>query len=199
MKTLNLISLTLLLFIGCGENRENRKLLIHDENENPTYQNLLKKESGKNEQVDSIFYGIYLKMTANSFYEHCNKMFKKGIFYGSYDYQVVVNLKEPFKRPVILRFYPTFDKPFISKLLCSFIYKGASLYKKLDRANVLMKELVPIMMIWYGGNEFIEIPSGHPLKGPKYIKVDANRKITLSENDNGTNVEAIFEDIKPLN
>lgn len=200
MKLAKLICLALLPFLlnACGGPVGNRKLLAHDEDVHKVYLNLLKKESEKQEQVDSIFYGVYLKMTLSSFYDHCNNMFKKGIFDGGYDYQVVVKLNEPFERPVKLMFYPSIDKPLISRLKCSFSYVGANIFNKADRANVLMKELIPIMMTWYGGNEFLEMPSGHPLKGPQYVKVDSNRKISVSESDNGTNIEVIFEDLKPL-
>lgn len=200
MKTIKLFSFVpaSFLLIACHEPTVKQKWTVADEESNMAYQNLLKREDQKNEKVDSIFFGLYFKMTTKSFYEYCNKMFKKGIFNGSYDYQVVVELKNPFSRPIILKFYPTFEKPFISKMLCLFRYKEMNVYKNTDRADFLMKELLPVMMKWYRGNEFIEIPSAIPLKGPKYIKVDANRKITLSESGDGTGVEAIFEDLKPL-
>ncbi len=200
MKTTKLTCLVTSLFLlnACSQPEANKKLLIHHEDVQQAYLNLLKKESGKKEQVDSVFFGVYLKMTATAFYDHCNRMFKEGIFNGGYDYQVTVQLTEPFKRPVVLKFYPSFEKPFISKVLCNFSYVGADVFKKADRNAVLIKELVPVMMTWYGGNQFIEMPSGNPLKGPKYVKVDANRKITVYEGDNETNVAAIFEDLKPV-
>ncbi len=200
MKLVKLICLALLplLLNACGWPAGNKKLLAHGEDVHEVYLNLLKKESKKKEQVDSIFYGVYLKMTLSSFYDHCNNMFKKGVFDGGYDYQVVVKLNEPFERPVKLMFYPSIDKPLISKLKCSFSYMNANILNKADRADVLIKELIPTMMTWYGGNEFLEMPSGHPFKGPQYVKVDSNRKISVSESDNGTNIEVIFEDLKPL-
>ncbi len=188
----------ILITNACGV-RDNRKKSGYDQSEaQKTYLKLVAQEMSKNEEVDSIFYGIYLKMTKNSFYHHCNEMFKKGIFKGSFDYQVLIDLTEKFSKPVILKFYPTFEKPFISKLQCRFQYVGANLYNKADRADVLAKELLPVLMDMYGGNPFIEMPSQHPLKGPEYIKIDANRKIKLSESDNGIEVEAVFEDLKPL-
>ena len=156
------------------------------------------KESQKTDVVDSIFFGIYFKMTAKSFYEHCNNMHKKGIFRGSYDYQVVVSLNDGFKKPVQLRFYPSFDKPFISSVPCRFTYANANIYKKSDRADLLIKEVIPALMTWHGGNQFIEIPAEHPWKASHYVKVDANRKITVFESDNSMDVEVIYEDLRPL-
>lgn len=200
MKTVKLICTPLLLFLlnACSEPTANREILLHHEDVQQAYENLLKKEAEKKEQVDSIFFGVYLKMTANSFWDYCNKMFKAGIFKGSYDYQVAVQLDRPFKKPVMLKFYPSFEKPFISKMLCRFNYIGANVYNKADRANVLIQELISVMMEWYGGNKFIEMPSGNPLKGPRYIKIDANRKITVSQSDSETDVDVIYEDLKPL-
>src|SRR5205085_8442160 len=138
---------------------------------------------------DSIFYGIYFRMSAHDFYDHCSKMYKQGLFSGGYDMQVVVKLNDPFKRPVKLTFYPAFEKPFISRVKCHFGYVNANIFNKADRSGVLMKELIPVLMSWYGGNAFLEMPSGNPLKGPRYIKVDSNRKIDVSEHDNGTDIE----------
>lgn len=200
MKTIKLSRFTVLLFLlnACTNSGGHEKLLKEKKDFQQAYQELLKKESAKKDQVDSIFYGVSLKMSASDFYDHCNKMYKKGIFDGGYDMQVVVMLDKLFKRPVKLMFYPSFDKPFISKLKSHFSYKYANIFDKADRSGVLMKELIPLLMSWYGGNEFIEMPSDNPLKGPGYIKIDANRKLSVTESDNGTDVEAIYEDLKPL-
>lgn len=195
-----LIPVMIVLFMlnACNAPAKKKKFR-HDQAEaQKVYAALVDREALKNEQADSIFYGIYFKMTKNSFFHHCNEMFRKGIFKGSYDYQVVVDLPDKFTKNVTLKFYPTFEKPFISKLQCRFQYEGANLYHKDERADALARELVPVLMKWYGGNAFIEMPSQHPLKGPEYVKVDANRKIKLSESDNGIEVEAVFEDLKPL-
>ena len=200
MKTIKLSLVAVLLFLlnACSNLDENQQLLMRNKDFQQAYLNLLNKESESKDQVDSIFYGIHLKMTASEFYDHCRKMYKKGIFNGDYDMQVVVKLAEPFERPVKLIFYPSFDKPFISKLISHFSYVDANIFKKADRSNVLMKELIPILRTWYGGNEFLEMPSGNPLKGPGYVKIDGNRKIIVSESDNVTDIEVIYEDLKPL-
>ncbi len=162
------------------------------------YVSLLEREMKKDQQVDSIFYGIHLKMTKNSFFDYCNEMFRKKVFTGGYDYQVAIDFPNEFSKPVTLKFYPTFEKPFISRLQCRFQFVNANLYNKEERADVLAAELAGVMMEWYGGNPFIKILSQHPLKGPEYVKIDANRKITLSEADNGVEVLAVYDDLKPL-
>lgn len=200
MKLRKLICINVLFFLlnSCNNNVGREKLMMDKQDFQHAYENLLKKESKRNDRIDSIFYGVYFKMSATEFYDHCNRMFKKGIFYGGYDMQVVVTLYKPFKRQVKLVFYPTFDKAIISKLKSHFCYTDANIFNKADRAGVLMKELIPILISWYGGNEFIEMPSDNPLKGPAYVKLDANRKISVAENDNGTDVDVVFEDLKLL-
>ena len=200
MKIRKLVYLAMLplLLTACGGKKENSKSRL-DPLASQAYLNLLKTEAAKKVQVDSIFYGIHLKMKASDFYEHCNRMYKKGVFAGGYDMQVKVKLAAPFKRPVKLRFYPSFEKPFISKLDCQFGYEHANIFNKADRSNVLMKELIPVLRSWYPGNEFLALPSDNPLKGPMYVKIDSNRKILVSESDNGTEVDVVFEDLKPLN
>ena len=201
MKIRKLVYLAMLSFLltACGGKKENSISRVDPEAASQAYLALLKKEGEKKVQVDSIFYGIHLKMKASEFYEHCNRMYKKGVFDGGYDMQVKVKLVAPFKRPVKLRFYPSFEKLFISKLDCQFGYEHANIFNNADRANVLMKELIPVLRSWYPGNEFLALPSDNPLKGPMYVKIDSNRKILVSESDNGTEVDVVFEDLKPLN
>ncbi len=71
MKLAKLICLALLPFLlnACVGPVGNRKLLAHDEDVHKVYLNLLKKESEKKEQVDSIFFCVHLKMTLILFYD----------------------------------------------------------------------------------------------------------------------------------
>lgn len=186
------------LFCACGVRSGSKQKVMSAADANAAYEQLLKTESQRPDEMDSIFYGVHLKMTEKMFFDHCSKMFKKGTFTGGFDYQVVVQLGEPFSRPVTLKFYPTFEKPFISKLNCHFSFTNLNAFDKTDRADRLMQELIPVLMQWYGGNDFIGRASDSPIKGPEFVKLDANRKITASESDDGTTVNVVYEDLKPL-
>lgn len=191
------ILLILYMLIACKSPTGYEKLVIEEKNFNETYQKVLQTESKRTQQVNDIFFGVHFKMTAAEFYAHCNNMFKQHIFDGGYDMQVSVKLDSLFNRPVKMMFFPSFDKPFISKIKSHFTYTNANIFNKADCSGVLMKELIPVLMNWYHGNEFMKMPSDNPLKGPGYVKVDANRKITVIESDNGTEVDVIYDDLKP--
>lgn len=182
---------------ACKSPTGHEKLVTEEKDFNKTYQEVWQIESKRTEEVDDIFYGIHFKMTVAEFYDHCNNMYKQHIFNGGYNMQVSVKLDSLFSRSVKLFFYPSFDKPFISKLKSHFTFTNANIFNKADRSGVLMKELIPVLMNWYHGNKFMEMPPDNPVKGLGYVKVDANRKITVIESDNGTEVDVIYEDLKP--
>ena len=193
-----LIICSLLLALGCKENA-NKSLAINSFEEGmQVYQNTLKKETQKEQQFDSLFYGIHFKMTVGSFHEHCNTMHKKKIFDGNNNYEIVIGLVEGFKGPVDLIFSPTFDEPFVKILKARFLYKHVSVFDLESASDKLMPEVIQKMMQWYGGNDFIKIPPKYIYEKPFYIKVDGNRKITLKESDSYREVLATYEDLKPL-
>jgi hypothetical protein len=197
LKNLLFITVLTILLSACRDHNRNILLATNDKAAQKNYNDMLYKESKKNVRNDSLLYGIFFQMPDTTFYSYCTKMFKKGIFNGGYDYEVEVHITDAFERPVQLRFYPVFEKSVITELPCRFSYINANVYKKEDRANVLLNELIPVIMKWYGGNIFVEMPTHNPLKGPTYIKIDANRQITIAEGDNVTEVEVNFKDLKP--
>lgn len=163
-----------------------------------SYLKILQKEIEREEEFDSLFFGVRFKMTANMFYDHCNEMHKQGIFDGNYNHEVIVDLTEGFKRPVNLIFYPRFNEPFIELVSARFTYTNASVFNKAHGSGILIKELVREMMKWYGGRDFIRMPPKNHFDMPSYVKLDGNRKITLMQNESLTEVVAIYEDLKPL-
>ena len=184
------------MLIACKEHSSVVLFADDDESAQKNYQDVLQRENKKGTRKDTLLYGISFRMPDTAFFTYCTKMFKKGVFNGGYDYEVTTHMTNDFKRPVQLKFYPVFANSQINAIPCQFSYINASIYKKEDRADVLLSELLPLMMKWYGGNIFIQMPTHDPLKGPKYIKVDSNRQITVAEGDDITDVEVDFKDLK---
>lgn len=163
------------------------------------YYDTQNKELEKDIKRDSIFFGVHFKMTSAKFFEHCHGMLKKGIFNGNYNNEVIVELDKGFKKKVRLVFYPKFDQPFIQSLRARFSYKNSSVFNRKDEGStVLLAELKKVMIDWYGGNPFIEIPPKNAFERPTYVKIDGNREITLREDASLKEVIAIYTDLKPL-
>lgn len=163
------------------------------------YHNLQERELGTEHLADSVFFGVHLKMTSANFYEHCQGMLEKGIFNGNYNNEVIVALDKGFKKKVRLVFYPKFNKPFIESVQARFSYMNSSVFnRKEEGSTALIKELKKVMLHWYGGNPFIEIPPKNAFDRPIHVKIDGNREITLKEDGSLKEVIAIYTDLKPL-
>jgi|GEM_PF-4385338 len=183
---------------GCQEKPKNSFAQNAHEESMRTFLVAMEKEKNRAEQFDSLFYGIHFKMTLPQFHGHCNAMYKKGLFDGNNNYEVIINLKKGFEKPVDLIFSPTFDEPFIKLLKVRFSYTNSSVFDQKTGSDVLIEELLEEMMEWYGGSDFLEISPKYPYEKPYYIKLDGNRKITLKEGDSYREVIALYEDLKPL-
>ncbi|MBQ4913793.1 hypothetical protein J8L85_05050 [Maribacter sp. MMG018] len=178
---------------GCKDRNENRYADAMLDS-----QRIMEEELRKEEQVDSIFYGIHFKMTQGQFHEHCNEMHKKGIFNGNSNYEIFIKINEGYKKPVNLVFSPVFKEPFVKKLKVRFSYADVSVFDKTYASDILITEVVREMKKWYAGNDFVKIPAKYPYERPSYIKIDGNRKITLTESDSYREVIGVYEDLKPL-
>ncbi|MHA7831666.1 MAG: hypothetical protein ACX93O_11250 [Flagellimonas sp.] len=163
------------------------------------YHDLQKRELATEVMADSVFYGVHLKMTSANFFEHCQGMLEKGIFNGNYNNEVIVALDKGFKKKVRLVFYPKFNKPFIESVQARFSYMNSSVFNRNDEGSTaLIKELKKVMLQWYGGNPFIEIPPKNGFDRPIHVKIDGNREITLKEDGSLKEVIAVYRDLKPL-
>lgn len=199
-EVLKIVAVTfLVLGFSCkGKEDKNTPLKRHQE-AILAYHDLQERELATEVISDSVFFGVHLKMTSANFFEHCQGMLEKGIFNGNYNNEVIVALDEGFKKKVKLVFYPKFNKPFIESVQARFSYMNSSVFNRGEEGSrVLLEELKKVMLQWYGGNPFIEIPPKNAFDRPIHVKIDGNREITLKEDGSLKEVIAIYTDLKPL-
>lgn len=156
------------------------------------YQQLVEKELASGQRHDSIFFGIYLGMTADSFYKHCWKLnktqkFKQGQFNTSVEYTM-----EELKYPAVMNFYPTFNEEgVIAEMPVMFNYQAWAPWNRHLWSDSLLLDVKNLMEKWYGPG-FIEMT--HPQKGTRLVKVDGNRRIILWTVDSQI-VKALYSDL----
>lgn len=155
-----------------------------DKNGTAAYEKLKKSEMSSGKKADSMFFGIYLGMPTKEFYMHCWDLNKKGIFKdGQNNTAVMYNFRNnEFKYNASMNFYPTFHEGKICSMWATFNYDEWSPWNKKYFADTLMPDVLKLYKQWYKeGNEFIQLKDN--IGNPVYVKVDGNRRIIISKED----------------
>jgi hypothetical protein len=156
------------------------------------YERRLKHELASGVRYDSLFFGLYFGMPEKEFYTHCWNLNHKGMIkQGESNTTAEYELKNEFKYPAVMDFYPKFYQGKISEMPVTFKYKGWTPWNKTLSSDNLQKEVVK----WYEktyGTGFIQVK--HKLHGIAYIKIDGNRRITIFKQDE-LRVWAVFTDM----
>ena len=137
-------------------------------NQGSEYSRLLKQEKAKVERQDSLFLGMYLGMTIDSFYKHCFMLNKDTIVWqGSKNMSVQYYIDEGVKSKTVMNFYPSTESDVIEEMLAYFQYVAWAPWNKSLHQEALKQDLMQLFMEWYGGNEFVEVP--HPIDSLCYL------------------------------
>lgn len=180
MSRIIFFSLILLATIGCGKKAK--------------YDRIVKRELASGERYDSLFFGIYLGMTAKDFYTHCWKLNKEGLIrQGSSNLSVEHDFEE-LNHKAKMNFYPDFFEDKIYEMPVKFRYMGWSPWSKNMWADSLQIDVLNLLEDWYGKG-FMEVE--HPEHGSAFVKVDGNRRITMFKKD-FDEVYVIFTDMSVL-
>ena len=106
-----------------------------------TYKEVLARELAKEDRYDSLFYGLHFNMTIANFSDHCMEMNRKGIFFQQgMSTALKVHLKDGFRYPVTLVFFPDLDKLLIQQLAGNIYYDGWSRH-----VSFVFEDLKPIL------------------------------------------------------
>jgi hypothetical protein len=147
------------------------------------YTRLVKRELAKGKRVDSLFLGISFGMTSKTFYGYCWELNKKGIITdGANNTMVLYQIDSALKYPATMDFYPDFYENKIYHMRVIFQYNAWAPWNKAQSADSLLPDVIRLYKKWYqGSNEFMKITD--KVKGTIYVKVDANRRITVGKYD----------------
>ena len=160
-----------------------------------TYERILAKELAKEERHDDLFLDVHLGMTSDAFYKHCWELNKQQIVKeGQANSSVVYPLNDnELNFPAIMNFYPKFFEGKVYEMPVSFSYKSWAPWNKDQTADALLSDVKDYLEQHFGGEFFVgQIPE---LKGPRWIKLDGNRRIILNKTLDGSAVIATITDM----
>jgi hypothetical protein len=143
------------------------------------FQKMKDQELASGIRNDSLFFGIYLGMPNQDFFDLCLKMNQKKLFtHGTTSTSVeYVFTGDKLKYPTKMNFYPKFGTDGkIVEMATEFEYVTWSPWLKDRYAEFLQEEVLNLFNEWYGEG-FLKIP--HPQFEFGYTKVDGNRLIVI--------------------
>ncbi|MDZ4680385.1 MAG: hypothetical protein SH848_12335 [Saprospiraceae bacterium] len=144
------------------------------------YKRMEARELASGERHDSLFLGIYLGMSSKDFYAHCWEMNKKELIKEGMNNSSVQYIPKELKHPGKMYFYPKVWEDKIYEMPISFVYDAWAPWNKELFADSLQVDVRRMFEVWYGEG-FMEI--SHPQRGPAFVKMDGNRRITIWKED----------------
>lgn len=155
------------------------------------YEKLVDTELRKGIRKDSLFLGISLGMSSKDFYAHCWELNKRQVIrQGTRNMSVLFTLTD-LKDTADMNFYPTFESDSIYEMPVYINYRGWAPWNAQLSSDTLVVDLVKMLKRWYGG-DFIKL--NFPELGIVFVKVDGNRRITVSRDIEPT-VKVVFTDM----
>jgi hypothetical protein len=156
------------------------------------YEQLVQQEMASGVTNDSIIFGFYLGMEADSFYSRCwqlnkTKLFKQGVYNNSVEYEM-----SELKHPALMNFYPTFHEGQVREMPFVIQYKAWAPWNKELWSDSLLLDVVRYFERMHGKG-FIKLD--HPQKGVRYAKVNGNRRILVWK-ANDMEVNALYTDLR---
>ena len=163
--------------------------------------NLLLEESIKPQRYDSIVMGVKFGMTSDEFFNYAKEKNEEGLFYPSrFGTMVTMDINKEFSYPVQFEFFPvTMQNKFmpIRKYKAILRFKDVYSNKKEMSLNNLLNQTLLFFEKGYKGNKFIRVPNDEDIFVKyNYIKIDSNRKITITPFLPMNQLNILFEDLK---
>jgi len=146
---------------------------------------LVKSELAKGVRKDSILLGIRLGNTRNEFNGKCFDLNKQHLVMEgdghSVQYLFTDSLVHRKPTQIRLLFVPAFDdKEVITNMDLNFSYVAWAPWHRHFQADSLEKKVIKLLMLWYGGNEFVIANVGD---NQVPVKVDGNRRVLVYRDD----------------
>jgi hypothetical protein len=165
-------------------------------------ENLLLEESIKPQRFDSIVMGVKFGMTSEEFFNYAKKKKDEGLFYPSRTgTMVTLDINKEFNYTVQFEFFPVTMR---NKFMPIRKYKAILRFKDIysNKMKMSIKNLLNQTLLFfekgYKGNNFIKVPNDEDVfVRYNYIKIDSNRKITITPSLTMNQLNILFEDLKP--
>ncbi len=155
------------------------------------YERMINKEIASGERHDSLFLGLRLGMTDKQFYGQCWELNKQGLIRQGTNNTTVLYEIDTLGSSIDMNFYPDFYKGRIWRMPVKFNYEAWAPWNTHLSADSLQQKLLNVYKQAYG-DDFMKVR--HPERGMAYIKVDGNRQISISKQDDQY-VWVVFSDL----
>jgi hypothetical protein len=139
----------------------------------------VKQELAKGVRYDSIFLGIRFGDSQKVFREKCFELNRNHVVTEGQGFWVQYLLSDsiPISPKVKLLFFPTFDeKETLAGLDLKVSFAGWAPWNRDLQSDRLVERIKPVLMKWYGGNEFV---TAHVKENEIPVKLDGNRRIMI--------------------
>lgn len=145
-------------------------------------------------ESDQLFFGFYLGMKQQDFFDHCTELNKQEIITQGPGGTTSVEhrIKDKFSNEVSMRFFPTFIDYEIFEMPVTYSFIAWAPWNRQYWAENLLEEVLEDYKKVYG-DDFNLI--NHPTQGKVYYKIDGKRRINLFVKDEQF-VQAVFTDLK---
>jgi len=149
------------------------------------YTKMVKSELAKGIRKDSILLGIRFGNTRNEFNGKCFDLNKAHLVMEgaghSVQYLFTDSLVHQKPTQIRLLFVPAFDeKEMITNMDLNFSYAAWAPWNRPLQADSLETKVKKLLMLWYGGNEFV-IANVDGKQIP--VKMDGNRRVVVYRDD----------------
>jgi len=155
------------------------------------YEQLVADELETGIRHDSLFHGIHFQMDRKAFQERSHQLNREGVFTDGEAAKVRFKILE-LRDTATFLFYPDFHENKVYQIQALAEYDAWAPWNKNLNAQALGEDLRKLMLKWYGGNDFLKVESDD--KPTLWVKVDGNRRITLTEDDDAR-VKIFFRDL----
>lgn len=159
------------------------------------YEKLVDRELASGIRHDSLFLGLRLGMSRDSFYRHCFDLNHAGLVTNGPENNTVLYAVSGYPYPIDMNFYPDFEQEKIYKMAVVFNYQAWAPWNKALFSDKLVVDVLDLMTKWYGpGFLALKTPEGKPF----WVKVNGNRQILVSiQNERNVRVEISDLTVKP--
>ena len=165
------------------------------------YSKLLKNELESGKSYEELFLGMEMGQTKDDFYKICADLNKKKLITSGArnlypEYILYPKDRVEKGKKIRMSFMGIFNDDRIMRGMdLRFNYFTCVDWKKEYHSDHLIKEIKDTLLLWYPGNDFIEIDLKlDPKYKFAYVKVDGNRQITVYKID-ARDVAVKIEDV----
>jgi hypothetical protein len=143
---------------------------------------------------DSLFLDFKFGMKKQNFYDYCWDMNRKKVFtHGPTNREIEYELNDPLlRKPVTMRFYPSFYKDEIYEMPVTYTYVPWSPWNRQYWSDSLLVDMLKVYKRTYGDDFKLMT---HETMGKVYYKFDKHRRINLFVRDDQY-VQAVFTDMR---